>query len=186
MQKYQWSPKMEFDIQIPTRAEDMVLRNHNRFAKAALRHVLETHHSRNIPKHFKRDARSRYGYAPRNPKYVRYKQKRYRQGGMDLVKTGASRDRMLQKPPKITMSGAAEGGKKSLSGSLRLRFAFYGGGTRFRALGSRQEKIVRQMHEEVRKVLPAEGHELAADLMKEYMRLVAAMPKRKRRRKIKI
>lgn len=186
MAKHRWTPKIEFEISIPTRAEDMVLRNHNKFAKAALRHVLLTHHKRNIPKHFKRDARSRYGYTPRNPRYVRWKQKTFRQGGMDLVKTGASRRSMLNHPPKIRMSGAAEGGKRSLSGTLLLRFAFKGGAGRFRAKGSRQEKTVRQMIEEVRKVLPAEGHELAQDLLREYMRLVEAMPKRKRRRKITI
>jgi hypothetical protein len=181
-----WTPRMEFEIGIPTRAEEMVLRTHNKFAKAALRHVLTTHHKRNIPRHFKRDARSRYGYAPRNAKYIKYKQRRWGQGGMDLVKTGASRDSMLSNPPTIRMSGSAEGGKRELSGTLILRFAFRGGSGRFRAQNTRQEKLVRQMHEEVRKILPAEGHELAQDLMDEYMRQVAAMPKRKRKRKVTI
>jgi len=177
---------MEFEISMPTRAEDMVLRDHNRIAKAALKYVLVTHHGRNLPRHFKRDARSRYGYAPRNQKYIRWKQKRYGQGGMDLVKTGDSRREILKSPPKIRMSGAAEGGKKDLSGTLLLRFAFRGGTGRFKSQGTRQEKQIKQFFGEVQKILPAEGAELASDLGKEYMRLVAAMPKKQRKRKITI
>jgi len=186
MAKQRWTPQIEFVLTIPTRAEDMVQRVHNKIAKAALKHIIVLHHLRNIPRHFKRDARSRYGYAPRNPKYIRYKQRRYGQGGMDLVKTGASRTSMLATPPKIRMSGAAEGGKKGLSGTLWLRFAFKGGSGRFRAQGTKQEAVIKRLIDEVRRVLPSEGHELAVDMLREYMRQVAALPKKQRRRKVTI
>lgn len=179
-------PTTTFQLGVPTRAEDMVLRTHNRFAKEALRHVLVTHHARNIPKHFQRDARSRYGYKPRHPKYVRWKQQALRTGGLDLVKSGQSRTNMLRAPASIRMSGSAEGGKKELSGKLLLRFSFRGGGGRFRQAGTRQEQVVHQMIGELRRILPAEGADLARDFSTQYFGQVAAMPKRKRIRKVTI
>lgn len=184
MRKY--IPTTEYSLSVPTRAEDMVLRRHNKFAKDALREVLVDHHADTLPRHFRREAHSRYGYAPRHPKYIRWKQKTFNTGGLDLVKTGESRKSMLATPPTIRMSGSAEGGKKELSGKLLLRFSFKGGAGRFRKQGTRQERVVKQMIDEVKRILPSEGAAIATNFGKKYFAFVGAMPRRQRKRKVTI
>lgn len=118
-------------IEVPSLAEDMTKRNHNRFAKDALRDAMLQHFRRHIRKHFATRNRARYGHMPRAAKYQAYKRRRYG-SAVDLVKTGASRDQIVRTVPQVRIGGAAAGGRKGLSGSYRLRFAWKGGAGRER------------------------------------------------------
>ena len=117
-------PSFSFSITVPKRPEDLARRDFNRLAKDALRETIEFHHAEHLPLHFQHSARARYGYKPRKQSWVAHKQKRFGTGGMDLVASGASKRRILGGPPKIVIGGAAEGGKKGLSGKLTVKFAF--------------------------------------------------------------
>lgn len=117
-------PIVELDV--PGLPEDMALRMHNRFAKESLREAMQTHHRKNFRRHVTPGNRERYGHQPRQPKYREWKQRRYGRD-IDLVKTGRSMRDMARTMPDIRIGGAAEGGRKGLTGSYRLRFAWKGG-----------------------------------------------------------
>jgi hypothetical protein len=119
-------PLITFSVSIPTRPADIVKRHFNRMAKESMRETLAYHHEFNLPLHFQPSARSRYGYKPRKQSWVMHKQKKWGQGGMDLVATGNSKSRILSKPAQIIIGGAAEGGKHPISGKLTVKFAFSG------------------------------------------------------------
>jgi hypothetical protein len=117
-------PSFSFSIWVPKRPEDIARRHFNRLAKEALRETIAFHHLVNLPKHFQHSARSIYGYKPRKQSWVMHKIRKWGTGGADLVASGASKRRILSLPAKITIGGAAEGGKKGLEGKLTVRFAF--------------------------------------------------------------
>lgn len=176
-------PQVHYILDVPTWPEELQARFHNKFVRAAIKKMAAYHLKEHIPIHFQRRAAKRYGYQPRHPKYIRYKQRRWRQGGMDLVKTGASR-RDMAKGAKIQIGGAAVEAKRQLSLTIKMRFAFPGGGGRFRKQGTRQAVSIDQMADEVRKIIPQEAKELRIIFRTEYFRLLRAkMSQRKRKRR---
>jgi hypothetical protein len=155
-------------IDTPTRPEDIAKRHHNKFAKEAMNRMLVTHHEQRLPKHFENDAHTKYGYADRSNKYKVSKLRKFH-SITDLVKTGASRRKILSKSArKITIGGAAEGGKKGLTGTLEVRFSFLGGTGRFRRKDTHQEVSVEQMKKEVRATTRQERREMAKQCWREY------------------
>lgn len=174
------------ETDIPTRPEDIAQRHHNRFAKEAMRRVLITHHEKRIPVHFTKVAHQKYGYQSRTLKYMKAKARKYH-STTDLIKTGNTRRQMTSAGGrKITIGGAAEGGKKALEGTLTLRFPFPGGTGRFRKEDTHQQVTIQQMNKEIKAITPEERHEIAKQLMKEYWSQVNQFRgKRRRRRKPK-
>ena len=96
----------------------------NRINKDAMRKALEFHHKEHMPRHFKRDARSRYRYTPRKPNYVKHKQNRFKQGGLDLVYTGATRDQILKPQGWNALRVGGTAVARTLKGTLQYRFSF--------------------------------------------------------------
>src|ERR1051326_1743505 len=116
-------PRFEFAIWVPTRPAEIARRHFNRLAKEALRETLVYHQKTFLPLHFKAGAANRYGYKRRKESWNRHKMKYYGSGAVDLVETGRSKFRILS-GGKITIGGAAEGGKKGLEGKLTVRSDF--------------------------------------------------------------
>lgn len=172
---YELLPQITFIIDVPERPKDLAKRYHNKYAKDAARYMMERHHAEHIPLHFKRSARSRYGYAARDPKYVRMKQRRWRQGGLDLVKTGRTRREMISQY-KLKLGGNAVAG--TLTATLILRFPFKGGTGKFRRpsgpRGARAQVTIQQMIGEMQSFAHDEPPRLAAWFDEEYWRLVDA------------
>lgn len=160
-------PPLVFVLDLPTRPEDISKRHHNRIVKDAARRMMERHHDENIPKHFKRDARRRYGYAPRNPKYTRWKQRKYGTGGLDMVKRGRTRQWMTS-AYKLRMGGNAEAG--TLKAQLILTFPFKGGSGRLRQPGGRGGIVIQQLIKEMQRFANDEPALLAGWFQEEYMR----------------
>jgi hypothetical protein len=110
----------------PLLNERSFLRIHNRCAKEALRAEGLDHHKRRIPQHFTRSAHAKYGYMRRKDKYMRIKARRYH-SATDLVKSGATKQEMLQNTPKIRIGGKAAddaGASGELKLTLELNFPF--------------------------------------------------------------
>lgn len=117
---------MRLFIDVPKKPSDIAqARVWNGFVKDAIRETLAHHHNKHMPRHFKRDARQRYQHKERNAKYKSWKKRKY--GSLlDLVLTGRTRDK-LTKPngfDRITIGGAAIGGKKPVEGKLVYTFGF--------------------------------------------------------------
>ena len=167
----QYFPKFYMVMNIEEWPEGLRKREHNKFAKQAARKVMEHHAKRNWPKHFKREARKKYGYMPRTVKYIREKQRRYRTGGMDLVKTGGNR-KYVPSHGKVRLGGTASADKKPLVASLSSRFSFPGGSGRFRKPESRQAVTIGQMIKEMQAVTTGEAFELSGIFSDEYWRRV--------------
>lgn len=160
-------PQFIFVVDLPTRPADISKRHHNRIVKDAARAMTERHHRENIPKHFQRSARRRYGYAPRDPKYVRSKQKRFGTGGLDLVKRGRTRS-WMKSAYKLRLGGNAEAG--TLKSTLILTFPFKGGSGRLRKVGTRGGIVIQQMIREMERFADDEPKQLAEWFHEEYMR----------------
>ena len=110
----------------PLMTDRAFLRIHNRAAKDALRDQALEHHKKRLPGHFKATGRGKYGYKERKPGY---KARKYREGygRTDLVRTGATRDKMTGEDPKIRMGGKAanpDGSTGQLKLTMRLSFPF--------------------------------------------------------------
>lgn len=166
-------PQIIFTLDVPTRPADLAKRWHNKYAKEAARYMIERHHEENVPKHFKRSARSRYGYRPRDPKYVRKKQRRWKQGGMDLVKTGRTR-RYMTNQYKLRLGGTAD--KGTLTATLILRFPFKGGTGKWRRpagpRGARAQITIQTMIGEMQSFAADEPPQLLRWFEEEYWRQV--------------
>lgn len=117
---------MRLWIEIPKKPEQIKQpRIWNKMVKDALREALMFHHNKHMPRHFKREARARYNHKPRSEKYKSWKKRRF--GSLiDLVMTGGTKEKITRANgyDRITIGGAAEGGKKSLSGKLVYTFGF--------------------------------------------------------------
>jgi hypothetical protein len=190
-------PVPEFTLDVSDWAGQLASgRRFNAVAKNAARETMEFHLKENIPRHFKREARSKYRYTPRTPSYVRYKQRRYKTGGLDLVKTGASREQ-IPKSAKVRVGGTAENNDLVATIKTRFRFAdtkkeriqrrerfrFY------RRLGVERPRThqgisILQMVSEVQVITPDELRELRdvfSKSMSRQIEQIASGAKRKRR-----
>ena len=155
-------------IDIPTRPGDIAGRFHNLYVKQALFEALRLHHKKNIPLHFAPGAPSKYGYAKRSFKYNREKQRKYGGNAVDLVKTGASREHMTHNM-ELHSSGAAEGSKKPVSATLRLRFPFKGGAGRYKSDTPLYRTItIDQMRREMQAMTDQERAEFAGIFWRTY------------------
>lgn len=178
----QLMPTVSWILDVPDWPDDLAKRDHNRFVKAAVRKAMQYHLDKHIPIHFQRRAHSRYHYAQRDPKYIRSKQRRYHTGGMDLVKTGKSRQE-LPRGAKITVGGSAVGGKRGIVGTLRMRFPFRGGTGRFRKATTRQAIMLAEMIQEMQRVHPQEARDLRILFRTEYFRLLANKQRQRKRKR---
>lgn len=171
-------------IDVPTRFQDIAVRHHNRFVKDALGIAMVNHYRNVIPGHFKQDAHAKYGYATRDPKYIRSKIRRYGTG-TDLVKTGKSRAYMTHNYT-LTIGGAAEGGKRPISATLSMRFPFAGGTGAQREQSSQQRRMIdiRQMIHEMQAMTDAERTKIASDFWTEYCNKVRQFRGRRQRRRM--
>lgn len=118
-------PRPIVSMDVPTRPADLSQRLHNRFVKEAVAETLEEHHRRHTRKHFQYGNNARYGHYRRSSRYLRRKE-RLHGHRIDLVYSGQSRREVSSAAIKVRIGGAAEGGKKGITGSFRLRFPFAG------------------------------------------------------------
>lgn len=119
-------PQMRLWLDIPKRPSEIAQpRVWNKMVKDSVRTALVYHHDRHIPEHFTRKAREKYGHKPRSDKYKAWKAKKFG-AVLDLVMTGSTRKLWTSKHgyQRITMGGAAEGGKKELSGAIVYVWGF--------------------------------------------------------------
>lgn len=178
-----WSnliPQFSYLVEWP---QDIPERQHNVFAKQALRETLERYHrDRNaFPRKFKRGNRQLYGFQPRQEAYVKYKQKRWRQGGMDMVKRGRTRA-WMNMAYKLRLGGTAVA--KTLSATLVTTFPFKGGSGRFRKPQSRQAITIERMIQELQRFADDEPRLMAMWFYEAYMR--QATEYRRTRKRIRI
>jgi len=161
---------------------DISDRRHNQFAKIAMRKVMERHHAEHVPRHFKRENARLYDHLPRKPKYVRYKQRRWGQGGMDLVKRGRTRQWMTS-AYKLSVGGTAVA--RTLNATLKLTFPFKGGSGRFRKAQSRGSVTIQQMIAEMERFANDEPRKLAEWFLRYYMEQVEQFRATRKRRRTK-
>lgn len=179
-------PTFQFVLEIDMWVEGLREREHNRLGKQAARETLEYHLKHHIPLHFKRNARHRYGYAKRDPKYVRYKQRRFKTGGMDLVKRGRSR-KWVPRSAQIRVGGSATTNTLTKA-KIVMRFPF-AGGTGKRDARKRRTRggiDLQQMILEVETFHPSELRKLRDVFVNSYFRQVNDLARRSKRRKITI
>jgi hypothetical protein len=188
----------------PLLRERSFLRMHNKAAKEALREQGMFHWKNRIPLHFLRSAHTKYGYAARSAKYIRIKQRRWRQGGMDLVKTGHLRNDMLHTPPVIRIGGKASDengdggdlklklvlpfhvGDKAQLHYMQLREAFGKGAVKAakRDAAKKTGVSIAQMRKEIAAITADEGKDTARRFLKGYgQRLAVALARSPRIRK---
>ncbi|HEV2970639.1 MAG TPA: hypothetical protein VGY55_11775 [Pirellulales bacterium] len=182
-------PNLIITISMPQRMENLIKRDHNRIAKEALRAVLEEHHKKRIPEHFKPYAHAKYGYRNRTTKYRSLKA-RLGLGDVDLVLTGATEAEMTRNA-EITMSGAAEGAQKSLGGTMTLKFPFGskmqasyakksrsytgGGPKRYGEQPKRGGVNLEEMRREIQFIRDDEAKQMAKQFLAEYMKRYNAL-----------
>ncbi len=170
-------------IEIPENVYDVSGRTHNRLVREALREQARHHGQVRLRRHFQKGNAERYGHQARDPKYEAMK-RRYLGFVLDLVRLTrgrvASKDYVTDPAnQRITISGAAEGGKSKITATLKTRFPFYGGSGRARHAGS--NVTIAQMVSEVQRFAQDEVEEINADLAEGYMNRLRAMPRIARR-----
>lgn len=178
-------PQFTFIMDLATWPEEMITeRNHNKFAKGAIREAMEHHVKKNLRGHFERGARERYRYARRDPGYQQAKARKFpRSQGRDLVKTGRSRLNILHRGT-IRTPGVA--GKGTLRVVYKSAFDFRGGTGKFskkRGRVLRQQISIEQMRSEVKKVIGQEATELAEMFKDLYMKKVEQKARSRKRKK---
>lgn len=173
-------PILKCTIETPANLEGLADRHHNRLIKQALRTVLEDHHRRRIPLHFRADNRSKYQHMERTAKYRRAKMRRFH-SRTDLVKTGRTRDKMLSQY-QLRIGGSASGTATKapgVNGQLIMRFPFPANYTR-----SGIKVDVAQMISEISRWTEQEAREASQmflDLYTQYVRdLIKNSPRIKR------
>lgn len=173
-------PQFAFLLEWP---EDISDRRHNQFAKQAMRVTLEKYHASKtgFRRHFTREGRRLYDYQPRKVQYEQWKQKKYGNGSIDMVKTGRTRQ-WMQSAYRLTVGGTAA--NRSLNGTLKLTFPFKGGSGRFRKAQSRGAITITRLILEMQRFADDEPRQLAADFHAEYMRQVDEF--RRGRKRIRI
>jgi hypothetical protein len=183
-------------LEAPAWPEDLAKREHNKLSRDALRETCEFHYRRNLPKHFRSTASTRYGYMPRSEKYRRHKLRKYG-SRTDLVKTGLTEQSFTKGPPKIVISGAATS-ERGFSGRIELgafpfiraaalaqgmaryvpkryrpkNFIVQAAESFLRAaaqVGQRTGVTIDQMRREITAVLPEESAHLARLFLQKYM-----------------
>jgi hypothetical protein len=164
----------------PLLTDRAFVRLHNRVAKDALRDEALHHWKRRIPDHFRATARAKYSYKERTPRYKAIKM-RQGYGRTDLVRTGATRDKITREQPTIRMGGRAanpDGTTGQLKLTMRMRFPFPLGQAGSGVTGD-------QMKKEVGRILPVEGSDVAAGFKKRYLdylnKALATRPKLRKR-----
>lgn len=172
-------PQFAFLMEWP---EDISDRRHNQITKIAFRKILERHHEEHIPRHFQRDNRRRYNHLPRKEKYVRYKQRRWGQGGMDLVKRGRTRQWMTS-AYKMKIGGTAVA--RDITATLILKFPFKGGSGRFRKAQSRGAVTIQQMIKEMQRFGDDEPRKLSEWFRDAYMEEVEKFRSSRQRKRIR-
>lgn len=161
-------PRFAFLMEWP---EDISDRRHNQFAKVAMRVVLQKYHDDKnaFPRKFTRAGRKLYGYLPRNPKYERYKQRKWGNGSIDMVKRGRTRQWMTS-AYRLTVGGTAS--DRSLNATLKTTFPFKGGTGNFKKTPTRGALTILQMVKELQRFAEDEPRMLAIWFHEEYMRQV--------------
>ncbi len=183
-------PRMEIVIDMPAILDDgaRFKRDHNRWVKAALGREMKIHHKKRIRLHFRQDARSKYGYKPRKPGYLKMKRRVFR-SARDLVMTGISEKKFKAGYDKLSLSGKAVDGK--VTGTLLYKWPFdlsrrnNGSSRRSRSRGVPTAGVtVQQMSAEMEAFTEPERNEVAVSFTAEYMRLMNAGLKPRVRKKI--
>ncbi len=172
-------PPMIWIIDIPTRAEDIAKRHHNRLAKAAIRDVMERFHREKVPDRFKQNARQRFKHFDRSPKYKKFKLRRHG-STRDLVKTGRT-ERWMTRAYKLTISGNATSG--NLKANLSMRFPFKGGSGRSKKR-TRQSDKMQKMIREIQRFADDEPALFATWLKEAYMKRVESFRSTRKRTRI--
>lgn len=184
----------------PLLNERSFLRLHNRAAKDALREEGLKHHKERIPQHFTRAAAGKYGHRRRKEAYMRYKARKFR-SVLDLVKSGQTRQDMINTPPKIRIGGKAAG-DDGQSGELRLTLTLpmhVGNKAQLshakRVIRTRRGQVhrqraatagvdIKQMRREIGAITQDEGRDIAVGFKRGYGRnLAIALAKAPRIRK---
>lgn len=176
----------------PARPADMTQgRIHNRLVKEALRETMELHHSKHTRRHFQKGAKHLYAYAPRTRKYLASKRRKYGHT-IDMLASGDTRRAMADKPVKVSIGGAAEGGKKGITATFKLKFPFAGKvqenvRKRIKGRGSkgyvppRRRNILPQLKKEMERWAGDEVGWAIQEFQKRYMEKVNAWRGRRQR-----
>lgn len=169
-------PVVSFDI--PTRAEDMTVRLHNRYVKAAIRETMAEYHRKFTRKRFQLGASKRYDYRPRTRKYIDRKRKRHGHT-IPMLFSGRTRKAIADAPAKLRIGGSAEGGKKLPTCTLFYRLPFSGGTGESRGKGS--NRVVRQIIDELSRWAPDEVPWACEEFARRYMEKVSKWRGRRKR-----
>lgn len=155
-------PRLDVTTAFP-RDPRLMLRDHARFLREALREAVDEHHRRHIPWHFQPFAASKYGYKPRSRRYAALKAKL----GLTqpLVFTGRTRDTVTRERQITATQQRA---------TLILRLPLAGGTGRFRLRRgqttlSRAQRTVLQIIHELKAITPDERRHLAHTLRDRYV-----------------
>lgn len=169
-------PAVEFDV--PSRAEDLTKRDHNRYVKQAVRETMEEYHRKFTRRKFQLDAKWRYGYASRSRKYNARKQ-RIKGHQIPMLWSGDSRKKISGGVANIRVGGSAEGGKKSITAILFYRLPFKGGTGDQK--GRTSNSVVRQLIGELSRWATDEVSWAAKYFLERYMEKVNNHRSRRKR-----
>lgn len=142
--------------------------------------LLQLHHRKNIPQHFKQTARNKYHYKPRSSSYKAYKRKRWH-SITDLVASGRNRQ-LITAMGTIRVGGTITGSPKRRSpmsgktyGSgrepgLRAQLRMRGNWPEFRDPHSSRAVTINDMKDEIARVTEDENRDLAQFFKDNYVR----------------
>lgn len=140
------------------------IRLHKKISRDVMKAVLMEHHQQRIPRHFDRDASSRYQYQERTDATKRIKQSRYHHN-VDLVQSGRTKRSMVNSFPRVRITGDAT---KVLEGHMRYNFPFPvnrdATDPRHVTMAKMGDEIARMTDEEQRQMIERFAELYAADL----------------------
>lgn len=171
--------RVDITVSLSEKLHELPGRAHNKAARKAAVLLLQRHHQKNIPEHFKQTARNKYGYKPRSAAYKAYKRKRWH-SITDLVASGRNRQ-LITAMGIIRIGGTITGSPKrtSLSGKtygsgrepgLRAQLRMRGNWPKFRDPRSARAVSIEDMKAEIATVTPAENQQLAQFFRDNYIR----------------
>lgn len=167
-------PIPQFTLAVSGRIEDLPDRAHNLAAKGtgspkgAMVVVLQEHHQRRIPGHFKQYARAKYRHKARSPIYKAFKRKKFH-SITDLVRTGKT-ERMATGMARIRIGGTFGTFNKSAATVGIVGHLVMPVGFKMRWRDSSNPRAVRteDMAREITAINPDEAAEMASTFQRVY------------------
>jgi mRNA-degrading endonuclease RelE of RelBE toxin-antitoxin system len=171
--------QVQITVSLSEKLHELGGRAHRKASKLAAIALLQLHHRKNIPQHFKQTGRNKYHYKARSARYKAYKRKRWH-SITDLVASGRNRQ-LITAMGTIRVGGTITGSPKrtSMSGKtygsgrepgLRAQLRMRGNWPEFRDSTNPRAVTINDMRDEIARVTEDENTSLAQYFKDIYVR----------------